>query len=64
LARQKQVLEHPLAKAIHNKSKRNWRIFWRRADLKWHSYKPNSEVASIEDFLALVQKNEHGCFFD
>jgi len=57
------LLEHSVAKATYNTSKRNWKVFWQRADLKWHSYKPNPEVASIEDFLALVQKDEHGCFF-
>jgi hypothetical protein len=60
---QSRMLEHPIAKATYNKSSRNWRVLWRRADLKWHSYKPNPEVASIEDFLAIVQKDEHGCFF-
>ena len=55
--------EHSIAKATYNKSKRNWKVFWQRADLKWHSYMPNSEVDSIEDFLAVVQKDEHGCFF-
>lgn len=56
-------LEQPVAKATYNKSKQNWRVFWQRADLKWHSYKPSPEVESIEDFLALVQKDEQGCFF-
>jgi hypothetical protein len=55
--------EHSIAKATYYKSKRNWRVFWRSADLKWHSYIPNPEVASIEYFLAIVQKDEHGCFF-
>jgi hypothetical protein len=55
--------EHSIAKATYNKSKRNWKVFWRRADLKWHSYQPASEVTSIEDFLELIQKDEHGCFF-
>ncbi len=55
--------EHSTAMATYNNSKRNWKVFWRRADLKWHSYIPNPEVASIEDFLAIVQKDEHGCFF-
>ena len=55
--------EHFVAKATYNKSKRNWKVFWQRADLKWHSYMPNPEVVSIEDFLAVVQKDEHGCFF-
>jgi hypothetical protein len=52
--------EHSIAKAT---SKRNWKVFWQRADLKWHSYKPSPEVDSIEDFLAIVQKDDHGCFF-
>jgi len=56
-------LEHSIAKATYNKSKRNWKIFWQRADLKWHGYQPKPEVDLIEDFLALVQKDEHGCFF-
>jgi hypothetical protein len=55
--------EHPIARATYNKSKRTWKVFWRRADQKWHSYKPNAEVASIEDFLAVVHKDENGCFF-
>jgi hypothetical protein len=57
------MLEHPIAKATYNKSRLNWKVFWRRADLKWHSYQSNSEVGSIEHFLDIVQKDEHGCFF-
>jgi hypothetical protein len=60
---QSRVLEHAIAKATYKKSKQNWRVFWQRADLKWHSYKPAPAVESIEDFLALVQKDEQGCFF-
>jgi hypothetical protein len=56
-------VEHAVAKATFNKSKRNWKVFWKRADLKWHSYEPNPEVETIEDFIALVEKDIHGCFF-
>ena len=55
--------EHSIAKATYNKSKQNWKVYWQRPDLNWHSYFPNPEVDSIEDFLALVQKDEHACFF-
>ena len=34
-----------------------------RSDLKWHSYQPEPEVSAIDDFLAVVQKDEHACFF-
>ena len=57
------VLEHPVAKATYNKTKRHWKVFWMRADLKWHGYQPNPAVQSIEDFLALVQEDRFGCFF-
>jgi hypothetical protein len=57
-------VEHSVAKATYNKSKRNWRVFWKRADLKWHSYEPNPEVKTIENFIALVEKDIHGCFWN
>ncbi len=56
-------MEHPVAKATYVKTQRVWRIYWQRADLKWHCYEPNPEVGTIEDFIALVDKDEYGCFF-
>ena len=56
-------IESPIAKATFNKAKKNWKVYWNRADLKWHSYNPVPEVASLEEFLALVEKDEHACFF-
>jgi hypothetical protein len=58
-----EFLEHPIAKATYNKSKRLWRVFWMRADLKWHSYQPIPAVASIEEFLAVVDEDPDCCFF-
>jgi hypothetical protein len=57
------TLEQPFAKATYNKSKLNWKVLWRRADLKWHSYQPMPAVASVEEFLDIVQDDEYGCFF-
>ena len=56
-------VESPIAKATYNKRRRNWKVFWRRADLKWHGYTPRLVVPSIEDFLDVVDKDEYGCFF-
>lgn len=55
--------ESPFAKATFVRSRGVWRVFWRRADRKWHGYQPVPEVASIEDFLAVVRMDEHACFF-
>jgi hypothetical protein len=51
------------AKATYVRTQCIWKVYWKRADLKWHSYEPVTEVAAIDDFLAVVQKNEYGCFF-
>ena len=34
----KSIFELPVAKTIYVKSKKVWKVFWQRADLKWHSY--------------------------
>jgi Protein of unknown function (DUF3024) len=57
------ILEHSIAKTTYNKSKLRWKVFWPRADLKWHRYHPCPEVASVEEFLDVVQKDDHNCFF-
>lgn len=55
--------ELPFAKATFVHTQGVWKVYWKRADLQWHSYEPASRVAAVEDFLAVVQKDEHGCFF-
>lgn len=33
------------------------------ADLKWHGYEPTPEVTAVEEFLAVVKKDEYSSFF-
>jgi hypothetical protein len=56
-------IEELIAKATYVKSRNLWKIFWQRADLKWHRYDPDPEVDSIEDFLNIVERDEYACFF-
>ena len=55
--------ESSFAKATFVRTQGLWKVYWQRADLKWHSYEPAAEVAAIEEFLVVVQKDEYGCFF-
>ncbi len=55
-------IEHSVAKATYVKTARIWKIYWKRADLKWHRYQPDPQVKTIEEFLAVVDKDEYGCF--
>ena len=56
-------IESPVAKATYVKKKNIWKVYWQRADLKWHSYEPKSEVKSIEQFVSLVEQDKHFCFW-
>ncbi len=56
-------LESNVAKATYVKKNDEWKVFWRRADLKWHSYQPVPIVANLLDFIRLIENDEHNCFW-
>lgn len=57
-----QKMESPVAKATYVKTQNLWKIYWMRADLKWHSHPPAPHVLNIDEFLALVAEDKHACF--
>lgn len=61
--RQGEKIESPIAKTTWVKTQNCWNIYWMRGDLKWHIYKPVSEVKTIEEFLKVVDSDRHGCFW-
>ena len=58
-----ELLEHSIAKARYLNSRREWHIYWKRADLKWHRYEPVATVKTVEQFLKVVDEDQYGCFF-
>lgn len=56
-------IEISVAKSTYVKSRKVWKVFWHRADLKWHRYDPDPEVDDIEEFIEIVEKDEYACFF-
>ncbi|MGH9576307.1 MAG: DUF3024 domain-containing protein [Terriglobales bacterium] len=52
-----------MAKATFVKTEAAWRVYWQRADLKWHRYDPVPLVESLEDFVKLVDEDHHACFW-
>ncbi|WP_202845222.1 DUF3024 domain-containing protein [Luteimonas sp. SJ-9] len=58
-----ETMKHPAAKATYVKAQDSWKVYWQRADLRWHSYPDAPRVRSIEQFLALVAEDKHACFF-
>lgn len=57
------IHQHSVAKATYVKTQERWKVYWKRADLKWHGYEPAATVATIDDFLAVVDQDAYGCFW-
>jgi len=56
-------IEHAVAKATYVKTRKAWKVYWQRADLKWHGYAPAPIVEKLEEFVRLVEKDKHHCFW-
>ena len=54
--------EYPVAKATYVRNANHWKVFWMRANLKWFPYEP-SPVATVGEFLALVDEDKDQCFW-
>ena len=58
-----EIMEHAVAKATYVKTQKLWKIYWQRADLKWHKYDPVPTEKTLEEFLNIVGEDKHACFF-
>jgi hypothetical protein len=58
-----EMQESSIAKATFVRAGNCWKVFWQRADLKWHPYPPMPRVKTITEFIQLVEADEHGCFW-
>ncbi len=56
------IREH-IGKTTFVKSKGTWKVYWMRADLKWHSYEPAPSVSNLDEWIALLDQDPHGCFW-
>ena len=56
-------LESSVAKAKYISSKRVWKVYWMRSNLKWYAYDPRPEVYTLEEFIELIDRDIHHCFW-
>lgn len=56
-------VEESIAKVKFVRAREVWRIHWKRADGKWHGYKPRLDVGSLTLALQVIHEDAHGCFF-
>lgn len=57
------IIEHSIAKATFVKAKNHWKLYWMRADLKWHGYAPAPAIKNLKDFVRIVDEDKHACFW-
>ncbi len=53
----------PIAKTTFVIKENHWKVFWMRGNLKWYPYGPKPIVKTLSDFLKLVEKDDHACFW-
>lgn len=56
-------LLEPVAKATWVRTQQVWKLFWMRADLRWHGYEPLAKVPTLDIVLAGVDADPYGCFW-
>jgi Flp pilus assembly CpaF family ATPase len=57
------TVEIPIAKTTWVNTQKVWRIFWHRADMRWHRYAPLPQVKTLEEFIDAVEADEYACFY-
>lgn len=53
----------PVAKTTWVKTQRIWKVFWMRADLRWHSYEPLATARTLDKVLEEIDADPYGCFW-
>jgi hypothetical protein len=53
----------PFAKLTYVKSRRIWKLYWRRASEKWESYEPKGPDRDLRALIQEIDKDLYGCFF-
>ena len=57
-----ETVESSIAKVQHVRSQGVWRIFWKRADGKWHGYPPSPDARSLAAALRVIDEDANACF--
>ncbi len=56
-------VEEPIAKITYVHKSDRWKLYWQRADLKWHSYPPAPEAENLAEALRIIDEDANACFF-
>jgi len=55
--------DSPVAKLKFARTAKQWRLYWQRADLKWHEYQRCSGSVDLEKLVQEIDADPLACFF-
>ena len=57
--------KHGVAKFQYIRSRNTWKLYWMRADLKWHGYDPDpkQKLNELQEQIEEVERDPYGAFF-
>ncbi|OGW67715.1 MAG: hypothetical protein A3H49_09330 [Nitrospirae bacterium RIFCSPLOWO2_02_FULL_62_14] len=56
-------MESPVAKLKFIRSANKWRLYWQRADLKWHEYPGPYTSEDLGELVQEIDSDPLACFF-
>lgn len=56
-------MRHGVARLRYVRKTDCWKLYWMRADLKWHVYDPDPMPRDLESLVAVVDEDKHCAFF-
>jgi len=59
----KQIQNLEFAKIRFYKSKKEWNLYWMRANGKWELYEPFPKSTHLDKIFKAIKEDKHGCFF-
>lgn len=51
------------AKIRYYKSRKEWNLYWMRANGKWELYEPFSMATHLSKIIEIIKEDKHGCFY-
>ncbi len=58
-----ELIESPVAKLQYVRTTNEWRLFWQRADLRWHGYEPLPSSRELGELIEEIEQDPCACFF-
>ena len=54
---------HGVARFRYFRTRKEWQLYWMRADLKWHAYEPEPPTNDLARLVKVVEEDAYCAFF-